>query len=551
MSEPKKERSDALFDELSRKKKKRRNKIIRTVVIVIVMIAVVLMAAVSAMTQRVREQFQSAATEVLNYAASRGTISTTVSGSGTLAEVDLEALTVPAGVEIVEVVVEADASVHTGDVLATVDMSSVMSALAKIQAEIDDLDEQIGEARGEEVSSYIEAGVEGRVKLVYAQENMSVASCMAEHGALAVLSLDGYMAVDIPFDGLSRGDEVIVIRADGTEIEGVVDTSAAGNATVKVTDKGPEYGEEVTVLLDGTQIGTGMLYIHAPLRITGYAGTVSRVYVEENEWVYSYTDLFYLKDTSTSASYDALLRQREEQEAILVELMTIYRDGAILSPMDGIISSVEYGEEEVTTSMAAAYMGGAAVSTEPEDTALLTIYPNISMSVSIPIDETDILALRIGQEADVEVSSVSTDTLYTGIVTETSITASVTSGVTQYSAVVTLDKAPGMLPGMTAGVDIKIEGVENTIIIPADALHETSTISFVYTSYDPETAQYGGRVEVTTGMRNDDFVEITSGLNEGDVIYYVEARQSIFDFFSQMPGGFRGQMPSGFRGFGG
>lgn len=565
MSNSQNERSDALFEELSRKKKKRRNKIIRTVVIIIVVLAIVLVSAISIMTKRVQEQFGSAGDEVLSFAAKRDTISTVVSGSGTLAEVDLEALTVPAGVEIVDILVEEDEAVAKGDVLASVDMSTVMTALAAVQAELDDLDEQIGDAKGEEVSSTIKAGISGRVKIIYAEADMSVASCIAEYGVLAVLSLDGYMAVDMETDSLSAGDSVTVVRADGSEIDGKVDTVSAGTATILVTDNGPQYDEEVTVVTeDGTEIGKGKLYIHSPLGVTGYAGTVKSVPVSENQKVSSSTTMFNLKDTSTSASYDALLRQREEKEEVLVELMTIYRDGAILAPMDGIVSSIEYGAEEDTTQT----MTGMMTSTEAEseDTALLTIYPNVSMSISVSIDETDILALEVGQEADVEVSSVSTETVYTGVVTEINKTATTSSGVTQYSTVVTLDKVEGMLPGMTASVDVKIEGVENAIVIPLDALHQTSAISFVYTSYDEETKQYGGMVEVTTGMQNDDYVEITSGLNEGDTVYYVESQDGMFDFFGGGGGNpfgqggegggnpfgqGGGQMPGGFGGMGG
>ena len=331
MSQTQNERSDALFEELSRKKKKRRNKIIRTVIIILVVLAIVLVSAISIMTKRVQEQFGSAGSEVLNYAASRGTISTTVSGSGTLAEVDLEALTVPAGVEIVDILVEEDDVVTKGDVLASVDMSTVMSALANVQTELDDLDDQIGDAKGEEVNSTIKAGIEGRLKIIYAQADMSVASCIAEYGNLAVLSLDGYMAVDIESDSLTRGDEVTVIRADGSEIDGKVDTVSAGTSTILVTDNGPQHDEEVTIVTEGgTEIGKGKLYIHSPLGVTGYADTIKSVPVSENQKVYSSTTLFTLKDTSTSASYDPLLRQREEAEEVLKELMTIYRDGAIL-----------------------------------------------------------------------------------------------------------------------------------------------------------------------------------------------------------------------------
>ena len=122
-----------------------------------------------------------------------------------------------------------------------------------------------------------------------------------------------------------------------------------------------------------------------------------------------------------------------------------------------------------------------------------------------------------------------------------------------YTAVIILDKISGMLPGMTADVDIKIQGVENAILIPVDAVHYTSTGAYVYTAFDSETQQYAGRVDVTVGLTGSDFVEITSGLAEGDVVYYTES-ESLFDLFTAMGSmggrGGMGQMPSGNMGGG-
>ena len=518
------ERSEELFNTLSKNKKKKKQKLIRTVVAVIVIIALVLVGSVMQLRKRVDDKFAITAANVLTHRVTIGTVHSLVSGSGTLSQVDLVALTVPAGVDVTEVIPEQNQTVSTGDLLATVDMSTVLTALADLQTQLDELDTQIADAKGDEVSPYITAGIPGRVKQILAEEGMDVSACMAQHGALAVLSLDGCMALDLETDLLSKGDTVTVIRADGTEISGNVDSVAHGKATVLVTDNGPLWGETVTVITDeGIQAGSGSLYIHAPLAVTGYAGTVSYVHVKENAQVYSATTLFTLKNTSFSANYDTLLRQRNDLEAQLLQLLTIYRDGAILSPMDGLVSSIEFGNDTTSSLLY------STVQTEEEETGLLTIYPNISMSVSIGIDEADILNLELGQEATVLVSSVS-DEKYHGTVTEISKEADTTTGVTQYSAEVTLNKAEGMLPGMTASVDISIEGVENALLIPLDALHQTSTTSFVYTSYDPETQQYGGMVEVSTGMQSDAFVEILSGLKEGDTVYYTEQNDTFFGF---------------------
>ena len=101
-----------------------------------------------------------------------------------------------------------------------------------------------------------------------------------------------------------------------------------------------------------------------------------------------------------------------------------------------------------------------------------------------------------------------------------------------------------MLPGMTASVDVRIEGVDDAILIPADALHQTSAGYYVYTTYDEDTEAYGGRVDVIPGLSNSNYVEIKSGLQEGDTVYYTESQ----DFFSSM--GF-GMMPGSMPNMGG
>ena len=517
---------DALFEALGKSRKARKRKIIRTVLIIVAVLVVGLIVGVSILQRQVRKQFASSSQEVLSAAAERGTISTVVSGSGTLTNVDTETVSVPSGVEVTEILVEFGDTVSEGDLLATVDMASVRTAMSDLQGEIEDLDDQIADADGDTVSSYVSAGVPGRVKIIYAEKDKLVEDVMVAHGGLAEISLDGYMAVDIKADALSEGDGVTVVLSDGEEIEGTVEKTVGGTATVLVTDNGPENGEAVTVKSEsGTKLGSGTLYIHNSLTVTGYAGTVSTVDAALNQKVYSSTTLFTLKDTSTSASYDALLRERSEKEKTLLELLQIQRSNGLTAPISGSVYSVADLDDE----------------DGEEITDIVVLSPDVSMSVTISVDEADILALELGQEADVTVSSVSDETL-SGVVTEIDKTSA--SG--DYTAVITLDKVTGMLPGMTASVDVRIEGVDDAILIPVDALHQTSSGYYVYTSYDEDTQEYGGKVDVVPGLSNSKYVEIKSGLSEGDVVYYTESQT--FDFggivFGGMPGGdFGGDMP--------
>lgn len=526
---PQPEGDDALFQALSQSKKQRRHKRIRTAAIIAGVLVVALVLGVTTLRRRVREQFALSDGEVLSAQVQRGTISTLVSGSGMLENVDSEVVSAPAGVEVTEILVQFGDTVAEGDLLATVDMAGLRSAMSSLQDTLNDLDDDISAAEGDRVSSSITAGVSGRVKILYAQEEDRVTDVMVENGALAVLSLDGYMAVDVETDALAEGDTVVVELSDGTQEDGVVESVVGGTATVLITDNGPLYGDCVTVMTeDGSKVGEGSLYIHSPLAVTGYAGTVSRVNVKENQSVSASSSLFTLTDTSTSANYDALLQTRRETEEDLLELLEIQNRGGLPSPISGSVYSVADLDETET--------GGE------EAVELITLAPDAQMSVTISVDEGDILSLAVGQEADITVSSISDDVL-PGTVTEIDKTAS--DGT--YTAVITLDKAEGMLPGMTASVDVRIEGVDDALLIPVEALHQTSTGYYVYTSYDEETQEYGGQVDVVPGLTNSTYAEIKSGLEEGDTVYYSES----VSFFGSFGGGRNfqngsGQMPADF-----
>ena len=522
---------DALFETLNKNKKRKKRKIIITVVSIVLVLAIVAVAGVSLLQKKVREQFASQSGEVLSHTVTTGTIRTVVSGSGSLTAEDLESITVPEGVEITEVMVKANAQVEQGAVLATVDMSTVKSVLAQVQNEISALDKEISQAEEDEVSKTISAGVTGRVKAIFAKKDTDVADAMVEHGALALLSLDGYMAVDIQTDAVAVGDKVTVKLSDGSTVKGSVETVAADSATVLISDNGPKYDEEVTVSAGEKELGSGKLYVHNPLRITGYAGTVSAVNAKLNAKVSKNTKLFTLKNTSHSANYDSLLRSRSDLEETLMKLLTIQHDGAVCAPMAGSVHSVD----------------------ETEDgTGVVTLSPDTTMSVTVSVSEDDILSLELGQTVTVSIRSVGDDE-FAGTLTEINKTA--TDG--SYSAVVTLDKTEGMLAGMTAEVSVQIQGVENALLIPIEALHQTSTGYYVFTSYDEELQEYGGKKDVVIGLENSTYVEIKSGLSEGDTVYYTESTSQMPNFGGmgggQMPnfgGSGSGQMPD-FGGSGG
>ncbi|MCD7917829.1 MAG: HlyD family efflux transporter periplasmic adaptor subunit [Clostridiales bacterium] len=519
-------------------KSNRRARRIRNVIIVVVIVAAILTGLVLYAQRVVAENFASTDDTIESAEVTVGSISTTVSGSGTLASEGVEDVTFPSSVTLDTIYVEEGDTVSEGDLLASVDAASVLSAMASAQASLDALDEEIEAAAEDEVDEEVTTALGGRVKVIYAEEDDDVATVMYENGALLLLSLDGYMAVDVDADDLAVGDSVTVTDSDGNEYDGTVD-AVASSATVLIDDDSAAYGDTVTVTdADGNTVGTGTLYIHEELKVTGYAGTVEEVEVDVDDAVDAGDTLLTLTDTAYSANYDSLLKERAELEETLQELIALYKQGAVYATLSGVVDSISYSTGSTSSSMGSSFDTASSTTSSSGDggeTTLLSIAPDETMTVSLSVDETDILSLEVGQEAAITIDSIGTDS-YTGTVTEIDTTATSSGGVTQYTVTVTLDKTDSMLSGMSASVTITIEGVENALLLPVDAVTQTSSTAYVYTSYDETTGELGDMVEVTVGLSNSSYIEITDGLSEGDTVYYDASCSSDSSDFSSMFG---------------
>ena len=546
-----KQTDDALFAALNKEKKKKRLRRLRTTLIIIGVITLALVLTVLYLQGKVRDALAKQSETVLTYTVEYGTVSTTVSGSGSIQDVDTEAVTIPAGVEIDEILVDPNTRVKQGDVLATVDMATVMTALADVQSQIEKKDQELSDASAKAATTSVKAGVSGRVKVIYAQPGDDIASCMVEHGALALISQDKYMSFSIDCGSLKAGDTVTVVREDGSTLSGKVESVTRGRAVILVTDKGTRPDEPVSVQdSDGQLLGSGELAIHNPIKVVGYTGTVSSVLIKEDQQVYAESSLFRIKDASSAAGVSSILKERQTLEDTLLSLLTIYQDGAVRAPFDGTVLSLDDGNSSqavssqsmtmdfpssfyslpfagqmagMNTSSSGAAASASAPAADTGETTVATLSRDEEMSVTISVDETDILALDVGQPAELTIESNGKDT-YTGTNTGIDRTAATGSGVTSYSATITFAKGEFMLGGMTADVVITISGTENVLMVPTDAVNRTSASAYVYTAYDEKTGQFIEPVTVSLGVSNKEYTEIRSGLQAGDTVCYTKAR---------------------------
>lgn len=264
-------------------------------------------------------------------------------GGGQLSGEAAVSVTVPEGVKITEYLVKNGDSVEEGQAIARVDRVSVMTAIASVQETLDYLSEEINSLSGEADTQTVSSGASGLVKLVYAQEGDSVPQLMLEHGALAVLSLDGLMAVQIETESsLKAGNTILVTFPDGSEAEGSVKSNVEGKLIVTVEDDDYEPGAEVSVSIgDGESLGSGELYINSPWKVTAYTGDVSYVYIQVGQQVYEGQSLFGLENTGHSAEYQQLVDQHQNYEELMEKLFQMYESQTVTAPCDGIITGVD------------------------------------------------------------------------------------------------------------------------------------------------------------------------------------------------------------------
>ena len=270
-------------------------------------------------------------------------IKTQIIGGGKLTSEDTEEITVPEAVKLTKYLVSNGDTVKKGDPIARVDKVSVMLALTEVQKTLDYLSEQITDAANEKESDKITAQTEGTVKIVYGKAGDNVRDVMLEHGALAVLSLDDKMAVDIDCSAdFTYGKSVNVTLASGKQVKGTVEANVSGTLTVSIKDNDYAIGEAATVSTsDGTVLGSGKLYIHNPWNAAAYYGTIKKVNIKAGDRVSSRKDLFLLNVENHSANFRMLNTQRQEYEELMQQLFDMYNTGTLCAPCDGFVTGVD------------------------------------------------------------------------------------------------------------------------------------------------------------------------------------------------------------------
>jgi multidrug efflux pump subunit AcrA (membrane-fusion protein) len=344
------------------KKRKRRKWLFVLIAIIIVLVVAAVLIVPRFMASRLPGI---GANQVLSAQVQTGDISTTVVGTGNIEDGEFN-VKIPYDVEIDEIYVKSGDTVQAGDALATVDKTSLSNRIADVKDELTDINDQIDDLANNDTETVtIKSQVPGRVKKIYAANDGDVAEIIEANKALMLLSLDGKMSVRFDSDtALSRGTGVTVVLSDGTEKDGIVESTGDKTYTVTLTDNGTDFEDKVTIKYEDKVVGSGVLAIHNPLKITGTPGTVTSISVSEGTLVSAGTSLLSIQQPTVGMNYTSLIAKRDNLTNLLEKLSALSITHTIYASESGEIGSVSISEGNVLS-----YDDAATDTGESEDSS--------------------------------------------------------------------------------------------------------------------------------------------------------------------------------------
>ena len=320
------------------------------------------------------------------------------------------------------------------------------------------------------------------------------------------------------------------------------DSSASGihNVTVQFKNPGAFYAGMTVGGAIGANISSGGGTVENMASSAIYAetdGTVSNIYYSDGDYVKKGTVIAVLtsdsvsdKITDSTISYkSAALSMRQTEKDL--------EDYNITSPISGTV---------ITKKSKA----GDTIDKTTAQTVMMVVADISKLKFELSIDELDISKVSEGQQVSITCDALPDET-FLGYITTISVEGTAQNGVTTYTAEVVIDEPGNLRPSMNIDASVITASAENVLLIPTEDIKTVGNKNFVFIKGDkkpsdktekaPEKPKNGGKdfpkngeaprdfmpeapdgyiaVVIETGISNEDYTEVVSGLSEGQEIY--------------------------------
>ena len=453
----------------------------------------------------------------------RQDVSNSLSGTGTLNPANTYTVKSLVDGKILTGGFEEGDKVEEGDVLYTIDSSDASTNLEKasialqqaqrsydktvdlqyVRAEVDGTVSSLKVAKGDQVTS-------GQEVAVIRDSSKMLLNLLFPAADAANFSVG--QSADVVLDGTFETLKGTITAVTGT------DELSTGNllvrtVTIRVNNAGGlTTAQAATASINGvSSIASATFAYQAERTLTALAsGTVSAINVQEGDTVSKGDILIELTGDDLTESIQSASESLRSAEISMQNLQDTMSNYTITSPISGTIIEKDAKQGDALTS----------------GSTLCVIYDLSYLEMVINVDELQIGALSVGQKVQLTADAVS-DKTYVGTVTRVSMKGSSSGGTTTYPITIRIDNTDGLRPGMNANAEIVVAEANNALVVPNAAVirggyvlvskKSPSAANAVEDMDAPEGYVY---VKVETGVSDDSYTEIKSGLQEDDTVAY-------------------------------
>lgn len=476
----------------------------------------------------------------------RQELSVTVTGSGTVKPNDDYRATSLLRGEILSAPFEEGDLVEKDQVLFTLDPTDAENNIRSAQSGVERAQLSLEQAqlsyqnllktqRDNTEDMAIEANATGAISKLYIDQGDTVT---AGTPIAEILDRDN-MELTVPFhsavaQSIAVGQSASVsvtgsaTTLTGTvkEIGGVDSVIAGGAVTRQVTIRVSNPGT-----LDATSTGTAQIgdaacaspgsfaFAQSKQVIALASGKVEKLNVKEGDRVvngqtlgsFELPDLQSQIDNAAITVRSAQLALSDAQEALRIA-QDVLEDYTITSPITGTVIEKNYKAGDNVDPTAATTAGGY----------MAVIYDLSRLTFDMNVSELDVTQLKVGQSVTFTSDALEGKT-FTGHVDKVNINGTTVSGNTNYPVTVVVDDGEGLYPGMNVSATILVEEVGEVLAVPVEAVQRGNTVLVAPAEAMDKNGELADVTKleeraVELGRSNSEYIEILSGLEEGEMI---------------------------------
>ncbi len=498
--------------------------------------------------------------------------------------------------DIVSSPFEVGDSVSEGDVLYQFDTKDALKSIQRQEISLEQSENNLNNARSDYNDARENLSIIAPCDGIISGMTIKKGNDVSNNQQIATIENTKDLEVSVPFTA-SQIDRIYVGQkanvsssAHMSVVEGTVSSVSSesgiqenGSKTYNVTIKLQNPGAFTEGLVVGAEIegmqspGFGIIKYGETGNIKAEGtGTITSVNYTNGDYVKKGAVIATISSDALSSQERSLknseLSYRSAQLA-MSETRDSLEDYSITSPISGTV---------ITKNAKA----GDTIDRTNSSTALMVVSDISKLKFDLEIDELDISKVHEEQDVDITCDALPNEK-FKGKITSISVEGIATNGVTTYTAEVVIDEPGNLRPSMNVDASVIIDSVENVLRIPSGDVKKVMGISYVFLK--DETGQRGATEEdfmpqmggkapqrensennkdrgqkgampqapegfvvaiVETGISDDEYIEIKSGLKEFDEIQSVTVESNSLNDFMQMMGGMHsgmqgGSMPSG------